>query len=250
MINAVIVDDEIDGAEVLQFLIEQNCLNINVLGLAHSVDSAIDSIKKFKPDLVFMDIELPTGTGFDVIKKTQELNYETIFITAYEHYAIKAFKTNAIDYLLKPVIIDELIDAIKKAEKRMFALGKLNHSSQIDSIVLENIIKGRKITIPSHEGIFWVDIEEIIRFEAESNYTHVHIKNKRKVTVAKTLKSFEDQLLNTIFCRVHSAHLINLNEVERYIKGDGGNVILKDTSNIPISRAHKTELLSKLNMYL
>ncbi|MES2566491.1 MAG: LytTR family DNA-binding domain-containing protein [Bacteroidota bacterium] len=250
MISALIIDDEIDGAEVLQFLIEQNCLNVNVLGLAHSVESAISGIKELKPDLVFMDIELPTGTGFDVLKATQELSYETIFITAYEHYAIKAFKTNAIDYLLKPVIIDELIAAIKKAEKRIAMFGKINHSNQIDSLVLNNIIKHKKISIPSQEGILWIDVEEIVRFEAESNYTHVFIKNRRKVMVAKTLKSFEDQLHNTTFCRVHSAHLINLNEVDRYIKGDGGNVILKDSSNIPISRSHKTELLTKLNLYL
>lgn len=250
MINALIIDDEIDGAEVLQFLIEQNCLNVNVLGLAHSVQSGIASIKELKPDIVFMDIEMPTGTGFDVIKATQDLNYETIFITAYEHYAIKAFKTNAIDYLLKPVIIDELIAAIKKAEKRIAVSGRINHSNQIDSLVLNNIIKNKKISIPSQEGVMWVDVEDIVRFEADSNYTHVFIKNKRKVMVAKTLKSFEDQLQNTNFCRVHSAHLINLNEVERYIKGDGGNVILKDESNIPISRAHKNELLTKLNTYL
>lgn len=129
MINALIIDDEIDGAEVLQFLIEQNCLNVNVLGLAHSVSAAIAGIRELKPDIVFMDIEMPTGTGFDVLRATQDVNYEVVFITAYEHYAIKAFKTNAIDYLLKPVIIDELITAIKKAEKRIASSGLMNHSN-------------------------------------------------------------------------------------------------------------------------
>jgi two-component system LytT family response regulator len=250
MINALIIDDEIDGAEVLQFLIEQNCLNVNVLGMAHSVNSAVNSIRALKPDVVFMDIEMPTGTGFDVLKATQDINYEVIFITAYEHYAIKAFKTNAIDYLLKPVIIDELINAIKKAEKQIGLAGKLNYSNQIDSLVLNNIIRNKKIAVPSQEGVLWIDIQDIIRFEAESNYTHVFIRNRKRIMIAKTLKSFEDQLQNTNFCRVHSAHLINLDEVERYIKGDGGNVILKDESSIPISRSHKMELLSKLNMYL
>ena len=249
MIKAIIVDDEKDGAEVLQFLIQQNCSNIQILSLEHSVECAISAIQKHKPDLVFMDIEMPTGTGFDVIQNTNEIGYETIFITAYEHYAIKAFKTNAIDYLLKPVDVDELINAVKNAEKRISSSNKTNNTA-IEALILSAIQKSKKISIPSQDGILWVDLDDIIRFEADSNYTHVYVKNRKKIMVAKTLKSFEDQLLNTVFCRVHSAHLINLNEIEKYIKGDGGIVVLKDNSNIPVSRANKAELLTKLNMYL
>jgi two-component system LytT family response regulator len=249
MIKVIIVDDEKDGAEVLQFLIQQNCSNIQILSLEHSVESAISAIQKYKPDLVFMDIEMPTGTGFDVIQNTNEIGYETIFITAYEHYAIKAFKTNAIDYLLKPVDVDELINAIKNAEKRIKTSNK-NNSTAIETLILNAIQKNKKISIPSQDGILWLDLDDIIRFEAESNYTHVYVKNRKKIMVAKTLKSFEDQLLNTFFCRVHSTHLINLNEIEKYIKGDGGIVVLKDNSNIPVSRANKAELLTKLNLYL
>lgn len=249
MISAIIIDDERDGAEVLQFLIRENCLNINILCLEHSVESAISTIQRLKPDLIFLDIEMPTGTGFDVIQATKEIEYETIFITAYEHYAIKAFKTNAIDYLLKPVDIDELVNAVKNAEKRI-ATSNRNQSSQIESLILNAINKNKKISIPSQDGVLWVDVDDIIRFEADSNYTHVYMKNKRKVMVSKTLKSFEEQLMNSNFCRVHSTHLINLNEVEKYIKGDGGIVVLKDTSNIPVSRANKAELLNKLNLYL
>ena len=249
MINAIIIDDEKDGAEVLQFLIKENCPTINIICIEHSVENAISSIQKLKPELIFLDIEMPTGTGFDVIQATKEVGYETIFITAYEHYAIKAFKTNAIDYLLKPVDIDELVNAVTNAEKRITTSNK-NQSNQIESLILSAINKNKKISIPSQDGVLWVDIEDIIRFEADSNYTHVYMKNKRKVMVSKTLKSFEDQLTHSNFCRVHSTHLINLNEVEKYIKGDGGIVILKDTSNVPVSRANKGELLAKLNMYL
>ncbi len=249
MIKAIIVDDEKDGAEVLQFLVQQNCPNIQILSLEHSVESAIASIHRFKPDLILLDIEMPTGTGFDVIQNTRDLGYETIFITAYEHYAIKAFKTNAIDYLLKPIDVDELMNAIKNAEKRINS-SNTNNSTAIESLILNAIQKNKKIAIPSQEGILWVDLDDIIRFEADSNYTHVYMKNRKKLMVAKTLKSFEDQLLNTNFCRIHSAHLINLNEIEKYIKGDGGIVVLKDSSNIPVSRANKVELLNKLNLYL
>ena len=249
MINAIIIDDEKDGAEVLQFLIKQNCPQVNILSIEHSVESAISSIENKKPNLIFLDIEMPTGTGFDVIQHTREIGYETIFITAYEHYAIKAFKTNAIDYLLKPIDIDELINAVNNAEKRINSSNK-NSSEAIESLILSAIQKNKKISIPSQEGILWVDLDDIIRLEAESNYTHVYMKNRKKAMVAKTLKSFEDQLSNTMFCRIHSAHLINLNEIEKYIKGDGGIVVLKDGSNIPVSRTNKAELLTKLNMYL
>lgn len=249
MINAIIIDDEKDGAEVLQFLIKENCPNINILCLEHSVENAVLSIQRLKPDLIFLDIEMPTGTGFDVIEATNEVEYETIFITAYEHYAIKAFKTNAIDYLLKPVDVDELVNAVKNAKKRLATSNK-NQSNQIESLILNAINKNKKISIPSQDGVLWVDLDDIIRFEADSNYTHVYMKNKRKVMVSKTLKSFEEQLTHSNFCRVHSTHLINLNEVEKYIKGDGGIVVLKDTSNVPVSRANKAELLTKLNLYL
>lgn len=249
MIKAIIVDDEKDGAEVLQFLTQQNCPNIQILSLEHSVESAIISINKFKPDLIFLDIEMPTGTGFDVIQSTREMGYETIFITAYEHYAIKAFKTNAIDYLLKPIDVDELVNAVKNAEKRINSSNK-NNNAAIETLILSAIQKNKKISIPSQDGVLWADLDDIIRFEADSNYTHVYMKNNKKIMVAKTLKSFEDQLSNTNFCRIHSAHLINLNEIEKYIKGDGGIVVLKDSSSVPVSRANKTELLTKLNLYL
>lgn len=249
MINAIIIDDEKDGAEVLQFLIKQNCPQVNIISIEHSVESAITSIQHKKPDLIFLDIEMPTGTGFDVIQHTREIGYETIFITAYEHYAIKAFKTNAIDYLLKPIDVDELVNAINNAETRIKSSNK-NSDAAIESLILSAIQKSKKMSIPSQEGILWVDLDDIVRFEAESNYTHVYMKNRKKAMVAKTLKSFEDQLATTMFCRIHSAHLINLNEIEKYIKGDGGIVVLKDGANIPVSRANKAELLTKLNLYL
>ncbi len=144
MIKAIIVDDEKDGAEVLQFLVKENCKNIHILTIEHSVEKAIEAINKYKPDLVFLDIEMPTGTGFDVIQQTKDTGYETIFITAYEHYAIKAFKTNAIDYLLKPIDVDELINAVTNAEKRIKASNK-NNNTAIESLILSAIQKNKKI---------------------------------------------------------------------------------------------------------
>lgn len=237
MINAIIVDDEKDGTEVLQFLIGKHCPNIHIAAVAHRVEDAIPAILQLKPGLVFLDIEMSTGTGFDIIKATESHAFEKIFTTAYEQYAIKAIKTNAADYLLKPIDVDELVQAVKNAEKR------IGHSTSIQQALQGQV---KKIVVPSQEGFLMVETDDIVRMEADSNYTHIFFKTKRKLVVAKTLKSFEGLLPKTQFCRVHSAHLVNINEIDRYIKGDGGTLVLKDASNIPVSRANKNELLIRL----
>ena len=246
MIKTIIIDDEKNGAEVLQLLLEQNCPDIKIVAVENTPESGIKAIETLKPDLVFLDIEMPSATGFDVIEATKSVNYHVVFTTAYEHYAIKAFKAKAVDYLLKPIDLDELMLSVENVSKRIEENRK-SLPENLEEIILGVIRKNRKISIPSQEGTLLVDISDIIRLEAESNYTHFFMKDKRKVTVSKTLKSFEDQLLKNNFCRVHSAHLVNLDEVERYIKGDGGILIMKDSTNIPVSRANKNELIERIN---
>jgi two-component system LytT family response regulator len=244
MINAIIIDDEKSGAEVLQALIEQNCEEICIIAVAYSITSAIASIEEHRPDLVFLDIEMPTGTGFDILKATQYLEYETIFITAYENYAVKAFKTDATDYLLKPIDVDELAEALHKVSKRIaYKKDRLDKTDQGAQTIT-------KISVPSREGLFVIEVNDIIRFEAQSNYTYIFMRNKKKLLVSKTLKSFEYLLSDAHFCRVHSSHLINLNEIDRYIKGDGGMLILKDSAQVPVSRANKAELIKRLDLKL
>ena len=249
MIRAIIIDDESRARSALEQEITLNCPEVMIVGEADSVQSSVELIKKVVPELIFLDIQLSDGLGFHILEKVGNEDYQIIFTTAYSEYAIKAFKTNAIDYLLKPIDVDELINAVNNAEKRISSSTK-NSNAAIESLILSAIQKSKKISIPSQEGILWVDLDDIIRLEAESNYTHVYLKGRKKMMIAKTLKSFEDQLSNTMFCRIHSAHLINLNEIEKYIKGDGGIVVLKDGANIPVSRANKAELLTKLNLYL
>lgn len=246
MIRAIIIDDEKNGAEVLQLLLEQNCPQVKVVAVENSPETGIKAIQTHNPDLIFLDIEMPTGTGFDVIGATKGMNYHVVFTTAYEHYALKAFKAQALDYLLKPIDIDELLTAVQNAEKRIQEK-KTSLPDNLEEIILGVIHKNRKISIPSQEGVILVDINDIVRLEAESNYTHIHLKDKKKMIVSKTLKSFEDQLLKNNFCRVHSAHLVNMAEIERYVKGDGGVLIMKDGANIPVSRANKNELIERIN---
>ena len=243
--KAIIIDDEKNGAEVLKLLLEQNCPSVKIEAVEYSPEDGIKAIQQYKPDVVFLDIEMPMSTGFDVIEATKQFNYEVIFTTAYEQYAIKALKVHAADYILKPIDVDELIEAVSKTEKRI-SDKKKTVPENFEELVLNVINKNRKISIPAQDGIILVDVADVIRLEAESNYTHFFLKDRKKITASKTLKSFEDQLLKNNFCRVHSAHLVNLAYVEKYVKGDGGMLILKDSTNIPVSRANKNELTEKL----
>lgn len=245
MINTIIIDDENNGAEVLQLILEQHCPDVKIIAIENSAESGIRSILHLKPDLVFLDIEMPTATGFEVINATSSVNYEVVFTTAYEHYAIKAFKTKAVDYLLKPIDIDELKSSIERVKERLQSNN--GHSlKQMSDIINNTIHKPKKISIPSQEGLIFIDTDNIIRLEAESNYTHVFLKDKRKITASKTLKHFEELLHNYNFCRVHSTHIVNLDKIERYIKGDGGFVVLQEEITIPVSRAYKIDLIRRI----
>lgn len=245
MIKAIIIDDEKSGTEVLQLLIEQNCPSIQIIAIENNAEDGIKSILKLKPDLVFLDIEMPTATGFDVIAATNTEKYEVVFTTAYEHYAIKAFKTKAVDYLLKPIDIDELKQAVISVEERL-KQGNTTSIKSMEELIYSTLNKLKKISIPSQEGLLFVDASDIIRLEAESNYTHVYLKDRKKITASKTLKHFEEVLQNYNFCRIHSTHMINLDKIERYIKGDGGFVVLNDDITIPVSRAYKADLLGRI----
>jgi two-component system, LytTR family, response regulator len=246
--KAIIIDDEKNGAEALQLLLQLHCKNIHIIAVAHSPEDGIVAISNLKPDLVFLDIEMPTGTGFDVVEATQQFNYEIIFTTAYEHYAIKAFKTQAVDYLLKPIDVEELVAAVEKAARKKEALSNKNTSQQLNSLFKTHTVSTKKILIPTGEGVFIVAANEIIHLESDSNYTHVFLQGGRKFLISKTLKSMEEQLQNHHFCRVHSAHLVNLDEIEKYIKGDGGTLILKNKASIPVSRVHKQKLMNLIGL--
>ena len=250
MIQAIIVDDEAKGATTLKMLIEKYCPQVHIAGLYESVADAKEAVRKLQPQLVFLDIEMPFENGFHLLEQTREYKYEVIFTTAYNHYAINAIKSNALDYLLKPIDIEELVMAIEKAER------KIENHDQNSSKDIENIInrfiaaRSRKIALPSLEGISLVEPEEIICFEADSNYTYVYTTGNKKITVSKTLKTFEKIVEGMQFVRVHNSYIINFNQVEKYLKGDGGTLIMKNNLQIPVSRAHKQDLLQKIGVEL
>lgn len=245
--KALIIDDEKTGAAGLKVLIEQHCQEITLEGMEHSAPDGIRRILETEPDLVFLDIEMSPDTGFDVIEATKGLDYHVIFTTAYDSYAIKAFKTQAVDYLLKPIDVDELKQAVKNALKRAQKTQSISNT-QLDALIKNMRDPLKKIPLPTGNGIVLVAIDDILYFESDSNYTQVFLKSGNKMLISKTLKSFDEKLSDQYFCRVHAAFIVNLNEIDRYMKGDGGTLIMKNKSSIPVSRAYKQGLLDRIKL--
>ncbi len=248
MINAVIIDDEQHCIDRLKDLLIQNhALSIHLKGTARNVKEGVKLINKAKPDLVFLDVQLEDKTGFDLLRKISKLNFEVIFTTAYEKYAIQAIKFSAIDYLLKPVDKDDLDIALGKLSSEI--LKKIS-SAKLD-ILLHNI-EGKnealkKIIIPTVSGFEFLNITDIIRCESNINYTTICLKENQKLLVAKTLKEFEEMLCGYNFFRVHNSHLINLRCIKSYHKGKGGSVVLTDGSEVEVSTRRKEHFLNQLS---
>jgi len=246
MLKALLIDDEPNALDVLEMQLMRYCKNVSVLCKCTSGATGIDAIKALKPDLVFLDIEMPFKNGFDVLNETKEIEYDVIFTTAYNHFAIKAFKYATIDYLLKPIDIDELIAATEKAEKQK---GKMGMNEKIQMLMTQlsagNTSQPQKIALNTGDSFQLVDIDEIIRCESDSNYTHVFLKSNKKITVARTLKDIEATLDGLVFFRIHQSHLINMNHINKFIKSDGGYVVMSDGSNLTISRSRKELFLEK-----
>jgi two-component system LytT family response regulator len=235
-IKTFLVDDEQNAVKSLQFLIEKHCPQLEIIGSATSVESAIALIQSTKPELVFLDIEMPTGTGFDVVEQTKTFDYSLIFTTAYDQYAIQAFKVKAIDYLLKPIEIEELIKTVGVLETKLLAK-KVKIQPQFDH---------GKIPIPSSDGFDMVETKDIIRLESDSNYTRIFLVNGQKYYVAKTLKDFEVLLAPKGFIRAHHSHIVNVRYVTKCFKTDGGYLVLIDDSIVPISKNRKQEVFEML----
>lgn len=241
MINTVIIDDEKNSADVLLSLLQDYSNRIHVAKVAHTAESGIDAILNLQPQLVFLDIELPTATGFDIVEATKQLNYAVIFTTAYEQYALKAFKANALDYLLKPVDTDELESAIRKAER--------NCSPNLENLLQKVSFSPKKLPVSTNKGTEFLDMDQIIYLESQSNYTEIYLEGGRRILLSKTLKHMHEQLkTNPDFCRVHVSYIVNLKRIASYQKGDGGTLALQTGKHIPVSRVHKHDLLNRLGL--
>jgi two-component system LytT family response regulator len=253
MIRVVIIDDERNAINSIELIINEYCTNAEVVGTASSAADGRNIILSQQPDLVFLDIEMPRGNGFDLLEMLPERNFEIIFITAYNNFAIKAFKYSAIDYILKPIDIEEFIEAVDKAEKRINEKKQpAPRSMSKYDVLLDNIrsSKPTKIMVPTSEGQIYIDIKEISRIEAEGSYSMLYLTNDSKILVSKNLKEFETMLGDSDFFRPHNSHLINLEHVKKYVVKDGGYIEMTDGTIVPISRRRKEFFIEKMQEYI
>ncbi len=247
MINAVIIDDEKKSRITLCNHLKVYCPEIKILAEADSVKSGVEQITKHQPDIIFLDIQLPDGTGFNLIEQFKEITFRIIFTTAYSQYAIKAFKFSALDYLLKPIDIDELISAVQKI-KTKDASPELNSKIKLLGQNLHNpSAPFKKIILSTLDSFHFVETEKIVRCQAQDTYTMFHLESGEKILVTRTLKEFDELLQGQNFLRVHKSHLVNVQAIKKYLKSQG-DIQLNDGTLIPVSqRTSLIQLIEKLN---
>ena len=243
-LRAIIIDDEVHCAETLEWQLTNFCPTVELIGVYSSPIEGLAAIKNEKPDLVFLDIEMPKMNGFQLLKSIDKVDFGVIFTTAFDQFAVQAFKVSAVDYLVKPIDDDELKLAVEKGEKR-------NPKSSAVSVefLLEQMQENKlsdRLFLPTLNGLEFIEKELVVRCESDSNYTTVFLKNEDKMVISKTLKEFEDLLPEKHFFRVHNSHIINLLYVQKYVRGDGGHLVMKNGNIVPVSRAKKQLLLEYL----
>lgn len=247
MLRAVVIDD-IDSIRTKNIdIIKSNCPNIAIIGQADSVESGVNLIRQIVPDIVFLDVEMPDGTGFDLLQKLKPINFKVIFITGYEDFAIRAFRFSAIDYLLKPLDPNDLVEAVNKAEE---ALSKDIMELKLNTLFsnLERPKNLQKLVLKTAEKIYSVNIQDIVNCESDKNYTTFYFINAPKLVVSTTLKEYETLLKPFQFFRAHQSHLINMLYFDHFIKTDGGNtIVMKNKNKIPLAVRKKEEFLALID---
>jgi len=247
MIRALIVDDEKRARETVREVIKLYCPEIGQVYEADSVSAAVNQISELNPDLVFLDIELQDGNGFDVLKAIGDKKINVIFVTGREEFAIKAFKVSALDYILKPVDPDELSAAVVSATEKINA-GKL--SDRMDMLMknMENMSQGiKKITLKTADSIHVINVSDIVYCEADRNYTNFHLLNGKRILVSRSLGEYEEMLPSETFLRVHQSFLVNAEHISRYDRTDGGFLVTVNDKSIPVSTRKKDQLIQYLS---
>lgn len=234
--KAIIIEDEALFAEVLQHHITDLYKNqIEIISIATDIDCAYEQIMTLHPHILFLDVQLGASTAFDLLAKFQHRNFEIIFTTSHDQYSLKAIKLDATDYILKPYVRTDIINAIEKVLKKL----------QLQNNAIKQI---NKISLSTLEGVYFIETNDIIRCESYSNYTTFYLRNHKPITISKTLKDVSNLLNDTLFCRVHRTHIVNVNHIIRYNKSDGGSVVLIDGTEISISKSYKEHVLHKMKI--
>jgi len=243
--NALIIEDEPQAVSALKQELNLHCPEITILETAQNVSEGILLIKKYQPDLIFLDIQLSDGLGFDILQEFDNIRFKIIFTTAYSQYALKAIKFSALDYLLKPIDATELKKAVAKATKQ--SQSKLN--KKIELFLHNQKSNNKRIALQTSDGVFIHEVNTIIRCNSEGNYTHIHFTNGSKLLIAKTMKEFDELLSPYNFERIHHSHLINMNHLNSYVNKDGGYIVMSDKKTLPVAQRKKSEFLKKLGSF-
>jgi two-component system LytT family response regulator len=246
MIKAILIDDEVHCLDTLNMLVSDYCPEVQVMEQCVSAKKGLAAIEKHQPALVFLDIEMPSMNGFEMLEQFGEIPFAVIFTTSYDQYAIKAIRFSALDYLLKPIDPKELVMAVHKvqAQKHLPSPEQFNMLRNHLQLVETGF---SRIAMPTAEGFELIPADQVIRCEADDNYTHMFLKNKTKIIACRTLKDIEEQLQDfSAFIRVHHSYIVNLNEVTKYVRGEGGYLVMSDGTTVNVSRSRKDLLLKKL----
>lgn len=244
MIRTILIDDEISCTETLAIELDAYCPTIQIVGKYNAAKDGLIAIQRDQPDLVFLDIEMPWMNGFELLQSIREINFDVIFVTAYDEFAIKAFKFSAVDYLLKPVQKDELINAVQSVSEYQNKRSYRQFLEQVSS----KEPKFDKLALPTMEGLIFLPLNDLLYCQSDSNYTTVFHVDGSTTVVSKTLKSIAETLSNEAFFRIHQSYLINLNFVAKYLKGQGGEIVMANGKHLPVARSKKDELLSKVRL--
>lgn len=239
-LKSIIVEDEKTSRDILKNYLSKYCPNVSILGEASNIEEAHKLIKSNHLDLVFLDVEMPYGNAFDLLERLDEINFETIFVTAYNHYAVEALNAHASYYLMKPISIEELIKAVAYVTD----IKSKENALQDQILTPKTKTVDGKITIPQQNGFEVIETASILYCKADDNYTEIYLNNEKRKLVSKTLKYFEDALTESGFARIHKSYLVNVNEIEKYLKGKGGSVVLSNGKEIMVSASKKSNLLS------
>jgi two-component system LytT family response regulator len=245
MIKSIIVDDEMKSRESLKKILLSFCENVEVLATCQNVEEALAAIDKLKPDLVFLDIQMQGETGFDLLSRLPKIDFDVIFTTAHSEYAIKAIKFSAIDYLLKPIDVDELQTALTKVRAKQNG-NILERMQQLLQNVKSPSVENYKLALPTSEGLTFIRVNDLLYLKASGNYTEFYMREGQKYLVSRHLKEYDDLLADQNFFRIHHSSLINLNYIKNYVRGDGGYVVMTDNTSLDVSRRKKEEFLEKI----
>ena len=248
MIRTIVVEDVRKNRELLKHMIQKYCPQVEVVGEAESADAGYEVIQALQPDLVLLDIEMPHGSGFDLLCKFQDIDFEVIFVTAFDQYAIKAFKFCAMDYIMKPVDIDELVAAIEKVGKKIAGQQKSENFHYLIDHLRNGGPEHHRIAVPTLYGQKFIPITDIIRCEASGKYTVFHLRQRQQLMASKNIKEFEELLSEHKFFRVHHSHMVNTEHIMEYRKGTGGYLVMSDSSSVDVSVRKRDDFLRFMNL--